>query len=254
MIGWAITGILSYLAVPLFRPMLSGQKRRNYRGEEIPTALGLAFVLPGALMMTARLHLKFSGLFALALLLFALFGLIDDVYGELSPKGFRGHFSTPRFSTGVCKALGGFAAGLALASSLNTSLWQVILNGGNIALLANFMNLLDLRPGRCGKTFILLGFIVFLLRPSDLGPLFAMLWAVAGYLSWDLRRSVMMGDTGSNALGAVLGLACTISFSLGARIALLLVLVGLNLVAERVSFSDIIESNRFLHYLDQLGR
>lgn len=254
MIWWVVAGILSYVAVPLLRPIFADQKRKNYLGEETPTGLGIAFVLSGGLVTTARLQLEFAALFVLTLLFFAIFGFVDDVYGEMSRKGFRGHFGARQLSTGALKALGGSVAALVIASSLATNAWELLLNGLNIALMANFMNLLDLRPGRCGKTFIVLSFFVYLLGPEALGPLLTMLWAVAGFLFWDLKRSVMMGDTGSNALGAVLGLACTIAFSLWGRIVLSLVLVGLNLLSERVSFSEVIESNPVLRYLDQLGR
>lgn len=254
MIWWILVGVLSYGAVPLLLPIFAVQKRKNYLAEKVPVGLGIAFVLPGALIIAARPHQQYAGLFALTLLFFTIFGVIDDVYGEISVKGFSGHFGTRQLSTGALKALGGVAASLVIASSLDTNVWQLALNGVNIALMANFMNLLDLRPGRCGKTFIVLGLVVFLLQPEMLGPLFTMMWAVGGFLFWDLRRYAMMGDTGSNALGAVLGLACAISFSLVARIILLFVLLGLNLLSERISFSEVIESNSFLRYLDQLGR
>ncbi len=252
---WVILGILSYLAVPLLLPVFAGQKRQNYLGEAVPTGLGLAFVLPGSFMMVARLQKEeYAGLFALALLFFAVLGAIDDVHGEEGRKGFRGHFSIRQLSTGALKAWGGVAFSLAIASSLGTGIWQIALNGLNMALMANFLNLLDLRPGRAGKTFVLLGLAVFFLRPDILGPLFGMVWAVGGFLFWDLRRSAMMGDSGSNALGAVLGLACAISFPLVGRILLCLVLLGLNALSERISFSEVIESNRLLRYFDQLGR
>jgi UDP-GlcNAc:undecaprenyl-phosphate GlcNAc-1-phosphate transferase len=81
-----------------------------------------------------------------------------------------------------------------------------------------------------------------------------MLWAVMGFLPWDLRRAVMMGDAGSNRLGAVLGLACVLALPLTARILLVLVLLALNILSERISFSKVIESNPVLSYLDKLGR
>ena len=73
-------------------------------------------------------------------------------------------------------------------------------------------------------------------------------------MPWDLRRAVMMGDAGSNPLGAVLGLACVLALPLTARILLVLVLLALNILSERISFSKVIESNPVLSYLDKLGR
>lgn len=64
-----------------------------------------------------------------------------------------------------------------------------------------------------------------------------------------------MGDVGSNPLGAALGLGFVLAFpALPFKIALALLLLGLNLLSERISFSKVIESNRFFHFLDQLGR
>ena len=64
----------------------------------------------------------------------------------------------------------------------------------------------------------------------------------------------MMGDTGSNPLGATLGLAAVMVLPQTAKTILALVLVGLNLLAERISFSRVIEDNRLLDFLDRLGR
>ena len=255
MMWWAISGFLSYGAVPLLLPIFAGQLRKNYLGEAVPTGLGVAFVLPSALVMVARSGTEeYATLFALVLLSFALLGLMDDAYGEHSRKGFRGHLGSRNASTGALKAWGGMAASLAIVWQLSTDWFQLLLNGAIIALLANLLNLLDLRPGRAGKTFLILGFVFFLLEPQVLGPLFGLLWAVGGFLSWDLRRVVMMGDVGSNSLGAVLGLASVILFPLHGKVILVLILVVLNALSEKVSFSRVIESNRFLRCLDQLGR
>jgi UDP-N-acetylmuramyl pentapeptide phosphotransferase/UDP-N-acetylglucosamine-1-phosphate transferase len=77
---------------------------------------------------------------------------------------------------------------------------------------------------------------------------------VAGYLPWDLRRKAMMGDTGSNTLGAALGWQAARGLPLIPKAVLTALLIGLNLLSEKVSFSTLIERSRFLHFLDQLGR
>lgn len=256
LILWILCGFLSYGAVPGLLPILRQQRKTNYLGEEIPTSLGYAFVIPAALVMVARSNgEEYALFFALTLIFFTLFGAIDDMYGDVSSKGFRGHLRGPHLSTGALKAWGGVAAALAITWPLSCNWLELITNGLVISLLANLLNLLDLRPGRAGKAFLLLALPLFLLKPQVLGPLFGLFWAVGGYLPWDLKRVVMMGDVGSNPLGAALGLGCVIGFSsLGFRIVLALILLALNMLSERFSFSRIIESNRFFRFLDQLGR
>lgn len=255
MIWWILTGVIAYLAVPVLMPIFESDLRENYLGEAIPTGLGVSFVLPGVIALVGSSQkAEFATLFALVVLVFALLGIIDDAYGEQSKKGFRGHLTLRHVSTGALKAWGGMAAALSIVWPLSDTWLQLVLNGGIIALSANFLNLLDLRPGRAGKSFLILGLLVYLLRPRELAPLPGLLWAVAGYLVWDLRRTVMMGDVGSNSLGAALGLAIVIASPLFGKFILAIVLLGLNLLSEKVSFSKVIESNRFLHYLDRLGR
>ena len=255
MIPWMVAVLLAYGAVPLLLPIFKAQSRENYLGEVIPTGLGYAFVISAALVIVARMGREEHGaLFALTLLFFATFGAIDDHFGELSKKGFRGHFGDRQLSTGALKAGGGIAVALVIAWPLSSSWFECLINGALIALGANFLNLLDLRPGRAGKTFFILGLLLFAVARQSLGPLMALWWAVVGYLPWDLRRTVMMGDVGSNPLGAALGLACVISIPYFGKVILALVLLGLNILSERVSFSKVIESNRVLQFLDRLGR
>lgn len=255
MIWWMLAGIMAYGAVPVLLPIFARHRRQNYLGEAVPTGLGVAFILPGVLMMVVNSpREEFAHLFALVVLAFALLGIIDDAYGEQSRKGFRGHLAVRSLSTGALKAWGGTVAALAITWPLGSTWLERGLNGAIIALAANFLNLLDLRPGRAGKSFLVLGVLIYLIRPQGLAPLQALLWAVAGYLVWDLRRTAMMGDVGSNSLGGTLGLAAVIAFALPGKFIAAIVLLGLNLLSEKVSFSKVIESNRFLSYLDRLGQ
>jgi hypothetical protein len=80
-----------------------------------------------------------------------------------------------------------------------------------------------------------------------LGPVLAV-WRL------DLGERGMLGDAGANAAGALGGylLASSLPFwGLAAAAALLLVL---NLASERVSYTEVIESNGLLRYLDGIGR
>jgi len=64
----------------------------------------------------------------------------------------------------------------------------------------------------------------------------------------------MLGDTGANALGAVLGVALIQGRSRSTRLALLTGLVGLTLLSEKVSFTKVIESTPGLREFDAWGR
>jgi UDP-N-acetylmuramyl pentapeptide phosphotransferase/UDP-N-acetylglucosamine-1-phosphate transferase len=78
--------------------------------------------------------------------------------------------------------------------------------------------------------------------------------ATAGLLRADLRERLMLGDTGANLLGGVLGLAVVLETSRPVRTVVLVVLVLLNLVSERVSFSKVIAATPGLRHADRWGR
>ena len=66
--------------------------------------------------------------------------------------------------------------------------------------------------------------------------------------------SMMLGDAGSNALGAVLGLESVVSDTRGRRIATIAALAGINVLGERVSLGDWIEQAPILSAIDRAGR
>jgi hypothetical protein len=78
--------------------------------------------------------------------------------------------------------------------------------------------------------------------------------AFLGVLPDDLRERSMLGDTGANVFGAVLGLAVVLEVSRGPRNVILVALVLLNLASESVSFSRVIDRVAPLRWFDRLGR
>jgi UDP-N-acetylmuramyl pentapeptide phosphotransferase/UDP-N-acetylglucosamine-1-phosphate transferase len=64
----------------------------------------------------------------------------------------------------------------------------------------------------------------------------------------------MLGDTGANALGGVLGLGVVVASAPGTRLGVMVALVGLNVAGEVVSFSRIIDAVAPLRALDGAGR
>jgi len=242
-----ILGFILGLILPLFSHLLP-LKEKNFKGVYIPKA---GFLIP----FVGTIYSLFSKDFICALTLasFGLLGFADDVWGRKDVKGFKGHFSLlfkGKFSTGWLKALGGGVSGLIIASFIYNSLPRILLSAFIIAASANLLNLLDLRPGRCLKSFALLSFLSLLLSGKSYPFLFA--FALA-FLVYDLREKAMLGDSGSNSLGSILGLSFAYTplyvQIISASFLLLMILLG-----EFVSFSRLVEGNPVLRFLDNLGR
>jgi hypothetical protein len=119
-----------------------------------------------------------------------------------------------------------------------------------IAESANMINLLDLRPGRAGKVVAAVG-LGLLGGPSG-GLAAAALGAMGAVLPDDLCERTMLGDSGANALGALLGVRLAAAGDLPLTTATVLGL--LTLASERWSFNAVIDSCRPLRAIDRLGR
>ena len=279
---WGAGGLLLLLLAPLLARWLCralGRVRPNFRGDVIPASVGLTFLLVGgavyaALATNRSAFAERAPVFLLVTLGFGLFGLIDDLWGTRAMGGFRGHLRSllrGHPTTGGLKMIGGGLLAMLAAyfvhggdaavargapSSLLPHLVGVLRDALVIALAANALNLLDVRPGRALFGFALLAlptFVIVALTGSVSGG--ALLGAVAlavAIEAWpDARGRAMMGDTGSNLLGAVAGLAAVIELPVWARVVLLVLLAALNITAERVSLSQIIEKTSWLRALDR---
>ena len=60
----------------------------------------------------------------------------------------------------------------------------------------------------------------------------------------DLTGKFMLGDAGSNVLGAVVGMGLAVGLGLYWRLGVLALLLVLNLLSERYSFTRLIDGNR----------
>jgi hypothetical protein len=136
----------------------------------------------------------------------------------------------------------------------------VLVDAGIAAGAANLANLLDLRPGRALKVTTV-GALALALPPARCarareGRTLAAAAALAGIaaLPVDLGERGMLGDTGANALGALVGAAAARRLPPVARPALLLGLGALTLASERVSFSAVIDRSPLLRRIDRWGR
>ncbi|MGB4266933.1 MAG: hypothetical protein WBK00_07925 [Limnochordia bacterium] len=157
---YAATVCLVPLLIRMIRPR---QTALNYQNRDIPVGLGLVFsltVIPAVTAMLLFGHIpRLEGSTAIITVLgFAFLGLIDDTLGSREAKGFLGHFRTLRhgyLTTGALKAAFGMVVAVLAATPSSKGLADILLNALNMALGANLANLLDVRPGRSGKFFLL---------------------------------------------------------------------------------------------------
>jgi UDP-GlcNAc:undecaprenyl-phosphate GlcNAc-1-phosphate transferase len=250
-------------------PMLA---RRNYRDRPVPTAGGVLLVLAVLVIEAGRAVTGAVGLgdepgltLPRSLVLFAVFGfgllgLVDDLLGGEDTRGFRGHLGAlvgGRLTTGILKLLGGAGVAVVLVATPGfASGRRLVVDALLIALAANLGNLLDRAPGRAIKVGLLAYVpLAFALGTNAIGVAVApVMGAAIGLLVPDLRERLMIGDAGANVLGAVLGLGVVLGLGQTARTTVLIVVAALNVVAELVSFSRVIERVPPLRAFDRLGQ
>jgi hypothetical protein len=163
----------------------------------------------------------------------AAIGLADDLWnGE--ERGFAAHLRAGR-TTGVLKLVGIPLVGLLATRRLSGAFL--------VGLAANALNQLDTRPGRALKAYLVAGAAV----NAPLGTAVLL-------LPYDLREMAMLGDGGSNALGAMLGLRSVSRLTERGRWVAIGALAGLTLLGERRSLGELIERMPLLRDLDALGR
>ena len=249
-------------------PRASELNRTNFHGRTVTLAGGPALAAGATLGATAGSPSLAVAAAALTVGSTAgVVGFIDDTTGDCPEhkaiKGFRGHLSAlgrGQVTTGLIKIGGIGAAGLAAAALLSTEssagtgrkVVDVLLGAGVIAGTANLLNLLDLRPGRALKAGALLGTP---LLPGRHGGLVAgTLGASAALAPSDLGEQIMLGDSGANALGALLGLALAAKTGTTGRLVALTALAALTAASEKVSFTKVIQDTPWLRTVDELGR
>jgi hypothetical protein len=192
-----------------------GPQGRNHRGLRLPL---VGWVI---------------GLAQPSVLPVAAIGVADDLWsGE--ERGFRAHLDKGS-TTGVLKLVGVPAYALLRTRSVSGALL--------VGLAANMLNQLDTKPGRALKAYLALA--IPLRAPVTMAVLLA---------PYDLREMVMLGDSGSNALGAVLGFRSVGKFTETQRWSAIAALAGLNLLGERTSLGSLIERTPVLRELDRWGR
>lgn len=250
-LGALIAGVLWTLMQDAFEQ--EAFLRANYRGHHLPTAVGILCVMPLAVVSGLSAWLDWLPINGAGLGIaagFGLLGLLDDVGGYGESGGFKGHLTalaSGRLTTGGLKLFGGPVIALAFTGNL--------LNAAIICLAANLANLFDRAPGRTIKVFVFAHVAVALALWSlpDLS-IVLVVGASVGLLWGDLQERFMLGDAGSNVIGAMVGFQLVYPTpSAPARWSALAVLLALNLASEFVSFSKVIAAVPPLRFLDLAG-
>jgi UDP-N-acetylmuramyl pentapeptide phosphotransferase/UDP-N-acetylglucosamine-1-phosphate transferase len=248
-------------------PNAGDLRRTNFHGRTVTLAGGPALAVGatvGAASGAATGRLAAAAVTAGAVS--GAVGLYDDIVGnrpeQKTAKGFAGHLGAlreGRVTSGLVKIGGVGAAGLvasALVGSGRSGRFgrgvDVLLGAGVIAGTANLLNLLDLRPGRAIKAGLVIGAPLAVGRNASMTA--GTLGASAALLPADLNEEIMLGDSGANALGALLGVALTARTGTLGRLTVLAALASLTAASEKVSFTKVIQDTPWLRRLDELGR
>ena len=265
--------------------------RENYRGVPLPFPIGvlipvaaLVALIPLALLQELadadifepRAYAAVTYVIGVSLL-----GLLDDFAGSgvfssrtvsgepregrpesatgTPPRGWRGHFGaifSGGFSTGAVKAVGSLGLALFALSGQGLSSSEYLLGVGVLVLATNLFNLLDLRPGRSAKALLLLGLALTAgsLDAEGLWTVGLFLGPVLVLLPIDLRERGMLGDSGSNAIGALAGVWLIATLDTTGQAIALAAMAVITAYGEFRSISRLIDRTPGLRHLDSLGR
>lgn len=236
--------------------------KENRRGRRVRVTLGWALAVGlvgligviGGQLDRVGLRASQAGELLGATVVF-LAGVVDDGYGG-SVRGLRGHLRallSGHLTTGGLKlAAAVLAAVITVAWTPRDHLWANLLALIAIAGCTNIWNGLDVAPGRALKGFLVVA--VVLLAVDLKSFLLVCTGAAAAVLIPDLRERGMLGDSGANLLGFLAGAEIVRRLPEVWLIPAVLVVIGLNVLAETVTFSRTIETIPPLRWFDRLGR
>ncbi len=274
-IGFPLAIVVAAALVPAGARGLrdAGLVRENYRGAQLAFPLGAVLATAALVALAPLAFLNDRADLDLLdpqlrrwlpyLLGIAFLGFLDDALGQGAaagtPRGWRGHWTALRggsLSTGAIKAIGALALAAYVVSGRGLEDWRYLADVVLLILATNLGNLLDLRPGRAEKGLALLGVGLCLgawtLAPIEMLGIFAGPILVGAWLT--LGEKAMLGDTGSNLIGAVAGVWLLTILGADARLVALAIVLGLTIYGELRSISATIESVPPLRWLDSLGR
>jgi len=251
----------------------AGLVRENYRGALLAFPLGAVLATAALVALAPLAFLDDRGDLDLLepdlrrwlpyLLGIAFLGFLDDALGRgeavATPRGWRGHWAALRsgtLSTGAIKAIGALALAAYVVSGRGLEDWRYLADVVLLILTTNLFNLFDLRPGRAEKALALLGIGLCLgawtIAPLELLGIFVGPVIVGAWLT--LGERAMLGDTGSNLIGAIAGVWLLTALGADARLIALAAVLALTIYGEIRSISATIDSVPPLRWLDSLGR
>jgi hypothetical protein len=251
----------------------AGLVRENYRGAPLAFPLGAVLATAALVALAPLAFLDDRADLDLLepdlrrwlpyLLGIAFLGFLDDALGRgeavATPRGWRGHWAALRsgsLSTGAIKAIGALALAAYVVSGRGLEDWRYLADVVLLILTTNLFNLLDLRPGRAEKGLALLGIGLCLgawtIAPLELLGIFVGPVVVGAWLT--LGERAMLGDTGSNLIGAIAGVWLLTGLGADARLIALAAVLVLTIYGEIRSISATIDSVPPLRWLDSLGR
>lgn len=274
-VGLPLALAISLLIVPAGARGLrdAGLVRENYRGALLAFPLGAVLATAALVALAPLAFLDDRADLDLLepdlrrwlpyLLGIAFLGFLDDSLGRgeaaETPRGWRGHWAALRagsLSTGAIKAIGALALAAYVVSGRGLEDWRYLADVALLILTTNLGNLLDLRPGRAEKGLMLLGAGLCLGAwtwwPLELLGIFVGPVIVGAWLT--LGERAMLGDTGSNLIGAIAGVWLLTTLGADARLIALVGVSALTIYGEIRSISATIDSVPPLRWLDSLGR
>jgi len=257
--GALIAGVLAF--VSLLRP-IPRLVRRNYAGRPVPAMLGLSLVGGAAIgHLCGRPEGPFGALEVVALgalILLLAVGVVDDLVGG-GPRGLLGHLRSlvrGRPTTGILKLAAGIAAGIAVSFAAGGEPFRIVVGAVLVGTAVNVFNALDVVPGRSLKwaAIVLAACLPWAWGTRHGSLTGAALGAALAVLPFDLRERAMLGDGGSNPLGFLVGVASLVVLPTLGLLVAAVVLLALQVAAETVTISRLIEATTPLRWLDGLGR
>lgn len=238
--------------------------KQNYKGKKIPCCIGIVLgTVLAFFTFLEYVNVKKTNYLVvfLSFLSISIVGFIDDIFGDDKSKGFRGHFKRllkdSEVSTGLIKMTLIPIVLLIGSVYITQDIFRSLLYTVFGALCINLFNLFDLRPGRCIKAlFIFLALLGIFISwvPFYISLLILLIPVFIG----DIKEIYMLGDAGSNVIGYIFFLIVSDIYSVNTNSVLvwvtLFIVTALNFASEYISFSQVIEKNKMLKYIDELGR